>query len=79
MYMDMFITAIALIYFQIIGAPLLLKYGVKFAALILFVFIGNRANIINKRNLKAVINVLTFKKPPVPAEALGTIQEETSL
>lgn len=69
LYSNVFVSAILLIYFRIAGAHFLLKYSVKLASLLIFIFIGIYAKIITKANVKIALNVFTFGKGNIMGNA----------
>lgn len=62
LYLNVFASAILLIYFRIAGASFLLKFFVKTASLVAFIMVGIHAKIITKKNIKIILNIIRFKK-----------------
>jgi len=61
-YSNVFLSAMALIFFRECGVQMLIKYGFKVISLSVFVVLGMRANIITKRNIEAALNIFIRKK-----------------
>lgn len=61
-YLNIFASAIALIIFRKVEAPLLVKYCFKIISLVLFVVLGIKSQILTKVNIKAVLSIFMPKK-----------------
>jgi len=62
LYLNVFFSAIVLIFFRKVGAPLFIKYSFKTILLGLFIVLGMQARIVTSRNMKIVLNIFMSRK-----------------
>jgi len=61
LFANLFIAAVLLIYLRSIDASFIIKYFVKGFSVLAFLLIGKRTGIINKKNIKILIDIIMFK------------------
>lgn len=62
LYLNVFLSAIVLIYFRSLEVSFLLRYSLKLVSVLAFIFSGIYAKIITKRTVKTALNIVTFGK-----------------